>query len=59
VEEVAVENERILCGDIENPPTVFSLSAPRIAADIVAARAAFPPVKFERCAEPLRQTLLP
>jgi hypothetical protein len=71
VEEVAVgpdrtadptarsENERILCGDLENPLAVFNLFAPQMAMDIVAARATVPTVKFERCAEGLGETLLP
>jgi hypothetical protein len=54
-----LENERILCSDVENPQAVFNLFAPQIAMDVVAAHATFPTVKFERCAEPLRQTLLP
>jgi hypothetical protein len=53
------ENERILCGNLENPLAVFNLFAPRMAMDIVTARATVPPVKFERCAERLGETLLP
>jgi hypothetical protein len=53
------ENERILCGDLENPLAVFNVFAPRTAMEIVAARATVPPVKFEQCPEGLGETLLP